>query len=83
MSRPRTASVEAKVRLTQLEKELKDVEEVLKLALTKIDEQDKFKERIEMGQRWFLGAMLAIGGAMAAAASLVSIIKDWPKFGSN
>jgi hypothetical protein len=51
----------------------------LELLRTQVTELTKFKERVELGQRWLLCVVYAIGGVAAFAATILSILKDWPK----
>ena len=65
MSRPRQASVESRMKLHALEK--------------KVEELEDFKQRIELGQKWLLCAVYAIGGIVGFVGLVLQIVKDWPR----
>lgn len=62
MSRPRVASVEAKLEIAALKKEIEELKE--------------FKIRVELGQKWLLCAMYALGGFVAFVYTVIEIVKS-------
>lgn len=56
---------ELREKIVGLEKEVQDLRD--------------FKKRIELGQRWLLCAIYAIGGLVGFIYTTIQIIKDFPK----
>lgn len=67
MSRPRAASVEAKLEIAALK---------VKIATLEKDSSEfvRFKERVELGQKWLLCAALTIGGIATFLASITTFL---------
>jgi hypothetical protein len=61
MSRPRVASVEAKLEIITLKAQIAELE--------------KFRERIELGQKWLLCAVYTLGGLIGGVYTVIEIIK--------
>lgn len=69
MSRPRSASLEARLKIHALEKELEATKE-------EVEDLKKFKERIELGSKWLYCAFYTIGGIIGSIYVLIQIIKS-------
>lgn len=68
MSRPRVASIEAKLEIAILKTKIEKIE-------ASNQELTKFKERIELGQKWLLCVVYVLGGLAGFIYTVIEIVK--------